>query len=394
MVSRRSVMQGLAGAGLTLGGLAQAQARPLLLALDGAFGHATSTSEEAIRRGMQIAMDEVNRTGGVLGRPLELLIRDNRSVPQRGIENVRALATNPDVMAVVTGKFSPVVQELVPVVHALKLPLLAAWSAADDIVDNGHQPNYVFRLSLRDTWAIQAMLGEARKRKFSRVGMLIPNTGWGRSSLQAAEVHLARHSGLRLVEAHWYNWGDQSLIAKYRALQHKGAQALLLVANESEATILVKEMAGLPVAERLPILAHWGMTGGQFVKMTGNALTQVDLSVVQTYSFIDDTSPTAQRVLAALKEGYGVADARQVEAPVGVAHGYDLVHILALALRQAGRADRSALRAALEALPDYKGLVRHYRPPFSATRHEALGPDNVFLARYAGDGALQRMNGR
>lgn len=369
--------------------------KPVLLALDAAFGHATNTSEEAIKRGMQIAIDEVNKAGGVLGgRPLALVSRDNRSVPLRGVENVRELAANPDVIAVFTGKFSPVVQELVPVVHELKLPLLAPWSAADDIVDNGRQPNFVFRLSLRDTWAIEAMMGEAHKRKLGRIGMLMPNTGWGRSSLKAAEAYAKAHPQTKLVDALWYNWGDKSLIAKYRELLQKGAQTIVLVANEGEGSILVKEIAQLPANERLPILSHWGITGGQFVKLAGEALTKVDLSAVQTYSFIDDKSPVAQRVLAALKDKYGVADARKVEAPVGVAHAYDLVHLLAQAINQAGRADREAVRTALENLKEHKGLVRHYRPPFTASRHEALALDNVFLARYEADGALVRAGKR
>lgn len=368
---------------------------PVLLALDGAFGHATSTSEEAVKRGMSIAIDEINQAGGVLGgRPLALVTRDNRSVPLRGVENVRELAANRDVIAVFTGKFSPVVQELVPVVHELKLPLLAPWSAANDIVDNGHRPNYVFRLSLRDSWAIEAMMAQVQRRKLQRVGMLMPNTGWGRSSLKSAEAFTQAHPSVRLVGALWYNWGDKSLIAKYRELKQQGAQAILMVANEGEGSILVREVAELPAGERLPILCHWGITGGQFVTMAGEALAKVDFAVVQTYSFIGDRSATAQRVLAALKDKYGVSGARTVEAPVGVAHAYDLVHILARAIHKAGRADREAVRNALENLGEYRGLVRHYRPPFTAGRHEALALDNVFLARFDADGALVRAGGR
>lgn len=392
---RRQLVQGLLLAGLLSSLPSWGAGKPVLLLLDGAFSHATSTSEEAVKRGMQVAIDEINKAGGVLGgRPLELVTRDNRSVPSRGVENVRELAANPDVMAVFTGKFSPVVQELLPVVHELKLPLLAPWSAADDIVDNGRKPNFVFRLSLRDTWAMEAMMGEAQKRQQGRVGVLLPNTGWGRSSLKAAEAYAKKHPQIKLVDALWYNWGDKSLIAKYRELAQKGAQTILMVANEGEGSILVKEVAELPAHERLPILSHWGITGGQFVKLSGDALAKVDLSVVQTYTFIDDKSPVAQRVLGALKDKYAVADARTLEAPVGVAHAYDLVHILARAINKAGRADRDAVRTALENLGEYKGLVRTYRPPFTAGRHEALALDNVFLARFGADGVLVRAVGR
>lgn len=362
------------------------------IGLDGEFGHATSTSAQAIQRGAQAAIDEINAAGGVLGgRLLALETRDNRAVPRRAAENLRDLGAQPDLVAVLTGKFSPTVIESVPVAHELKLPLLAAWSAADEIVDNGHNPNYVFRLSLRDSWALEAMIRHATRDGRQRLGLLLPNTAWGRSSRQAAERRLRAQPRTALAGTAWYNWGDQTLLAQYHELRRAGAQALLLVANEVEAAILVREMAALPAAERMPVAAHWGLTGGQFIALAGPALAQVDLAVVQTYSFIGTDDPVARRVLAALRDRHRVADARAVESPVGVAHAYDLVQILARALALAGSTDRSAVRNALERVRDVRGLVRHYAAPFTPARHEALGAEQVFMARYDNSGALLRI---
>lgn len=393
-LARRRLLASLLWGGVT--GLAAAQGpAPVRVAIDAEFGHATSTSAEAIRRGADIAIDEINRAGGVLGgRPLALEIRDNRGVPPRAVQNVRELAARPDVVAVITGKFSPAVIESVPVANQMKLPLLAAWSAADGIVDNGHRPNYVFRLSLRDDWAIDAMLQRARAKGARRIGLMLPNTAWGRSSLDAAERRVARDGKLKLLAPAWYNWGDKSLLPAYQQLRQAGADSLLLVANELEGAILVNEMAALAPAERLPVLGHWGVTGGRFFEAARESLAKVDFAVVQTYSFIGRSDPAARRVLAALRERYGVEDARRVDAPVGVAHAYDLVHLLALAIRQAGSAEREKVRDALEALRNHAGLVRHYAQPFTATRHEALDPSVVFLARYAPDGALVRTDDR
>jgi len=383
----------VAGAGLLLvAPHAPAQPRPVLIGLDAEFGHSTSTSAEAIRRGAQIAIDEINRAGGVLGgRPLALEIRDNRSVPTRAVQNMRELGDLPDVVAVLTGKFSPAVIESVAVAQEKQLPLLAAWSAADEIVDNAHSPNYVFRLSLRDDWALAAMLEQARKRGAKRIGLMLPNTAWGRSSLAATERRIKGLGALKLAAVSWYNWGDKSLLPGYLQIKRAGADALLLVANELEGSVLVNELAQLPPAERLPVVSHWGITGGRFFTMASPALASLDLTVVQTYSFIGARDAAAQRVLAALKQAHGVANARQVESPVGVAHAYDLVHLLARAIAKAGSAERPRVRDALERLGSYRGLVRNYREPFTPARHEALAPANVFMAAYARDGALVRL---
>jgi branched-chain amino acid transport system substrate-binding protein len=370
---------------------ATAQPRPVLIGIDAEFGHLTSTSAEAIRRGAEVAIDEINRAGGVLGgRMLALEIRDNRSVPARSVVNVQELAALPNVVAVIGGKFSPAVSESAKVAQQAGLPLLAAWSAADEIIDARPQPSFVFRLSLRDSWALPAMMRHAQSRGWKRLGLVVPNTSWGRSSVAAAE-RFESQSRVKLVAIEWYNWGDKSLHDPYDRLRRAGADALVLVANETEGAILINEVAALPAAERLPMVSHWGVTGGRFHEATGQNLRALDFSVVQTYSFIGARDPVARRVLARLGERYGVVKPEAVEAPVGVAHAYDLVQILARAIDLAGSTDRAALRDALERVRDVQGLVRHYAQPFTPQRHEALDPSVVFLARYDDAGALQRL---
>ena len=365
---------------------------PVFIGLDAEFSHKTSTSAQAVQQGMQIAIDEINQAGGVLdGRKLELVISDNRSIPAIGVDNLKRMAAIPELVGVFGAKFSPVITEWLPVAQQLELPIFAPWSSADYITDHNYNPSYCFRLSLKDTWAAPALLRFAREeRQARRVGLLLTNLSWGRSN-QLAIRKEAQLQDISIVGEHWFNRGDKSLLNLYRDLREAGAEAIILIANEAEGSTLIKEVARLPGSQRLPIISHWGITGGNFVQLSGSALTQVDLSVIQTYSFIDDPSPTAKRVLAALKARYGVQDARTLQSPVGVAHAYDLTHILARAINKAGSTDRRKIRDALEQLEPYDGLIRRYAPPFSATRHDALPPNQVFMARYTEDGSLIRI---
>jgi branched-chain amino acid transport system substrate-binding protein len=378
-------------AGLSAASATSFSAGNIKIAIDGEFGIPNSTSAQAIRNGAQVAVNEINAAGGVLGRQLEVIERDNRAVPARSLNNLRELAKDPDVVAVMCGRYSPVVVELLPEINRLKLPMLDPWAAADSITDNSYSPNYVFRLSLRDSWALQVMMRHALKSGVRRVGILLPNTEWGRSSLKAAEATAAKDTHQEIVASRWYNWGDPgaTMLEHYQLLRAAGAEALIFVANDREAVILVKELAGLPKEQRLPIVAHWGLTGGQFFEMSGDALKAVELSVVQTYSFLGKSDPVAKRVLTGLKAVTGSDDPRKVVSPVGVAHAYDLVHLLAKAIRQAKSADRQAVRSALENLGPHQGLVRQFDKPFTAQRHDALTINEVFMARFASDGAIE-----
>ena len=363
---------------------------PVLVGLDAEFGLDNSTSAQAIELGMRTAMAEVNAAGGVLGgRMLELVTKDHRSIPARGIRNIRELAAMPDVVAVFGGRFSPVLIEQLPTLTAAKMPFIAVWSSADAIVDNGTDPNYLFRVSLRDSLAMPHMLKSAAQRGLKRVGLLLTSTSWGRSNQAAAERYASGAKGRpAIVQTAWYNWRDTTLMPGYQRLLAAGAEAVVLVANDDEAAILVKEIAALPPSQRRPVISHWGVTGGNFVGQAGPALQQVDFSVIQTFSFFNADPKPLAAFMKTVATVSGVRRIEDIQAPVGVAHAYDGMHLLARAIDKAGSAERPAVRDALEKLGSYRGLVRRYNPPFTRDRHEALGPEQLLMARYRADGVL------
>lgn len=364
-------------------------AGPVLVGLDAEFGLDSSLSAQAVELGLRTALAEINANGGVLsGRQLELMTKDHRSIPARGIRNLTEFAAMPNLVAAFGARFSPVIIEELPAIRELKLPFLAVWSSADPVVENGMQPNYVFRLSLRDSLAMPKMLMAAQQRGYNKIGLLLTNTAWGRSNLAAAEKFVAKVQQPKLVQTTWYNWKDTTFGTQYDKLLANGAQAVLVVGNDDEVALFVREMAARPLAQRLPVFSHWGITGGEFVKQAGSAMHEIDLSVIQTFSFYTADKIVLPQFMKYLAQVSPIRSIDEIRAPVGVAHAYDMAHILARAINLAGSTDRVKVRAALENVREYRGLIKLYKPPFSASRHEALGPDELLLARYRNDGVL------
>jgi len=291
-------------------------------------------------------------------------------------------------VAVFGGRFSPVIIEELPKLKETKLLFMAPWSSADIIVDNGMRPNYIFRLSLRDGLAMPNMLQTATERRLTKVGLLLTNTSWGRSNLAAAKKYIAQAGKPQIVQTAWYNFTEKTLLPQYKSLLQAGAQAIVLVANDDEAATLVREMAALPANQRVPILSHWGVTGGEFVKQAGPALQQVDFSVIQTFSFFNADKKVLDGFMKTAREVAGIEKIEDIKAPVGVAHAYDLTHLLARAIDMAGTTNRPAVRDALEKIRVHKGLIKDYAPPFTPSRHEALGSKELLMARYRADGVL------
>jgi branched-chain amino acid transport system substrate-binding protein len=359
---------------------------PIRIGLTAEFGLPNSTSAQAIEMGIRVALHEINARGGVLGgRPLVLEIKDDRSVPARGIENVREFDKMKDMVAVFGGRFSPVMIELLPIIHDVGMILMDPWASADIITQYDRKPNFVFRLSLKDSFAMPAIVKYAQKRGFNRIGVLLPNTAWGRSNAKAVET---ANPSVKIVRSRWYNWGDTSLLELYEDLFGAGAQAILFVANDREASILMNEISGLPASKQLPILSHWGVTGGQFFEAAKGLPCKTDFSVVQSFSFFRADPKIRDRFMAAAGRLYPIKRFEEINAPVGVGHAYDLTHLLALAIEKAGSTDRAAIRTALEYLGAYQGLVANLNRPFTPENHDALGPESVFMARYREDGVL------
>lgn len=406
MGSRRDFLGALAGLGIGAAMPASASAasasaattapvnrQPVLVGFDAAFRDRTNTADEAIRHGLELAIEEINGAGGVLGgRRFKLMELDNRSLPARGEDNVRTFIDMPELVAYVCGKFSPVVLEQVPLINQYGLPLLCPWAAADAITGNGARPNYAFRLGLMDSWALDVLMADAAARGLGRIGLMVPNNAWGRSCERAARIHAEGHAAVTLLPAEWHDRGGEvRWDAPYQRLLDQGAQAIVLVANESDGAALVNTIAARPAGQRRPVLSHWGISGGRFPELAGAALAQLDLKVVQTFSFEQPRNARARRLAMDASARYQGLAPTAIPSVVGLAHAYDLMHLLALAVAQAGSTDRPAVHAALEHLPAFDGVVRHYARPFTAERHMATAPADLFLSRYTADGRLLRV---
>ena len=125
----------------------------IVIGIDADMSSGAAQAGEAIRRGVALALDEINAEGGLLGRPVECVVRDHRGNPSRGVDNITEFAQMRDVLAVVGGIHTPVALQELDVIHREQMLYLDPWAAGTPVVDNGRNPNFVFRVSVRDEYA-------------------------------------------------------------------------------------------------------------------------------------------------------------------------------------------------------------------------------------------------
>jgi branched-chain amino acid transport system substrate-binding protein len=369
---------------LSLGILTARAADPIKIGHVAALSGQSAQSGEAITRGLKIAIDEINAKGGLLGgRKLELIQRDDESLPPKGVTGVRELITREKVAAVFGGIDSPVGLASVPIINKEKTIYLAVWAAGTGITRNGANPNYAFRVSAVDVLVdVKLLKYAAEKFGAKKAGLILINNPWGESNEKGLTAASSQGKEVAIAGVEKFEVSDVDMTPQLSRLKDKGADSLVLVANAAPGAQVMKSLERM--GWKAPVISHWGISGGRFNELAG--ATAGDAHFVQTYSFFGKLNPAGERVLAALKSKYGVKGPEDIFAPVGIANAYDAMHLLALAIEQAGSSDSDKVREALENLKTpYPGLIKTYNKPFSPENHDALGPEDYIMVRYEGD---------
>jgi branched-chain amino acid transport system substrate-binding protein len=356
------------------------QGKPAVkVALVAATSGGSALSGEAIKRGLTVAIDEINARGGVLGgSKLELVIRDEEGNPSKGVTAARDVIEREKAVAVFGGLHSPVGLAMLPVFHELKVPYVGTWAAATNITRNGRTPNFMFRVSANDD-IVDHFLAKHVVEKLGKKkpGVILENTPWGASNQEGLTKWLGQ-LGAPAVGFEKFNWNDPDMSPQLLRLRNGGADSIVMVANAPEGAQVVKSRA--KIGWEVPTVSHWGISGGRFSELTGELSESVVF--VQTYSFFGKQSDVGERVIAALKAKYAIKGPEDILAPVGTANAYDAMHLVALAIDKAGAADGAKIRDALENLGEYRGLIKSYKRPFTPEEHDALTENDYILVTW------------
>lgn len=342
----------------------------------------------AIKRGVQLAVQEINSRGGVLGKRLHIIARDHKTIPRKGIDNMQFFIDRPDVVAVVGGKHTTVLVEELKMVNRAQMPYLIPWAAGQRVTENDLTDNNIFRISANDSMASEYIAGYALE-KYNKPAILVENTVWGRSNLKNMQIFLSSQ-GISPAAEVIFNRGRSSYTEELAKVVSSGADSLILVSIANEGRIILSDLAS--IGSKLPIISHWGILGGLQDEKTLKMFNEADLSLFQTFLFDRSPRKESKALKQAYMNAYGLKSGDQIRSQHAVAQAYDLVQLLALAVERSGGTDRAAIVKALENLPPYDGVVKRYAPGFTEKRHDALLVEDFFMARFGPNGRIIPVN--
>ncbi len=380
--TRRALLAaGFALAGATLAGQALAQSgEPIKLGLVTALSGQSALAGESITRGMQIAIDEINAKGGLLGgRKLELVRRDDEANPAKGVIAARELIYREKVAVVFGGLDTPVSMAIVPLINQEKVPFMGPWAAGTGITKNGAEANYAFRVSAVDEIVDVGMLAYAQKTfKAAKPGLILVNNPWGESNEKGLKAAMAA-KGVVPAGVEKFEANDVDMVPQLTRLKAAGADTLFMVGNVGPSAQVVKSLERM--GWKVPVVSHWGPAGGRFTELAGPTAKEVHF--VQTYSFFGKQGPVGERVIKAMMAKYpNVKSPADISPAVGVANAYDATHLAALAIQAAGSTQGEAVRQGFYKIEKHEGLIKTYNKPFTPTVHDAVTSDDYVWAQF------------
>ena len=334
---------------------------------------------EAITRGLQVAIDEINAKGGVLKKKLELVRRDDEAAPAKGVIAARELIFKEKVAVLFGGLDTPVSLAIVPLMNQEKLPFMGPWAAGTPITRNGANPNFVFRVSAVDEIVDKAMLQYAQKTfNAKNCGMILVNNPWGESNEKGLTAALAAQ-GMRPAGIEKFEGNDVDVVPQLSRLKAAGADCLFLVGNVGPSAQVVKSLDRM--GWKPPIVSHWGPAGGRFTELAGPSAPSVHF--VQTYSFFGKQTPVGDKVLKALMAKYpDIKGPGDVTPAVGVANAYDAMMLTAMAIEKAGSTNGPAIREGYYRIERYEGLIKTYSKPFTPENHDAVNENDYVWTQF------------
>jgi len=316
-------------------------------------------------RTLEMLVDDINAKGGIIGKKVELLIKDTGSSPEKAVSFAKQLIEEEKVFAIIGPSTSGETMAIKNIAEEGKTILISC--AAAEVIVNP-LAKYVFKVAPKDSDAVIKIFQQMKKMNISKIGVLSSNTGFGRAGKEQIEK-LAPEHGIQILISEVYDKSATDLTAEVTKLKAKGIQAIVNWSIEPAQAIVIKNTRQIGMT--VPIFQSHGFANIQYAKAAGTAAEGVifPASRIIVADVLPDKNPQ-KPVIMAYKKAYEAKYHEDVSTFGG--HTHDALMILARAIREAGY-DPEKVRNSIEHMKNFIGTAGIFN--FSPTDHNGLDID-------------------
>ena len=349
-------------------GLASA-ADTIKIGVSGPFTGGSSSMGVSMRDGVKLAVEEINKAGGVIGRQLQIVERDDEAKNERGVQIAQELINKEKVTATVGFINTGVALASQRFYQEAKIPVMNNVATGSLITHQfDDQPeNYIFRNAAHDSIQAPMIVEEAiTRRKFKKVAILADSTNYGQLGRSDLEKALEL-KGIKPVAVEKFNIKDVDMTAQLLKAKEAGAEVVLTYGIGPELAQIANGMTKL--GWKVPMIGSWTLSMANFIDNAGPGGEGARMP----QTFIQEPNTMKRKAFIDSYLKTFKPKNNRIDSPVSAAQGYDPVYLLAAAIKQAGTTEGPKVREALENLQTkVEGVVTTYDKPFTHDDHEAI----------------------
>ena len=302
----------------------------------------SSVYGDYMRKGVDMALQEINDAGGVLGRPLEFVYEDDKGSSTDAVSVAQKIASDKSIVGVIGHVFSGCTLAAGPIYQNNGIPTIAVASTNPEVATIGE---YVYRINVGDNYQGGALAKLLNEKNVTKAAVIYDNSDYGVGVSNAfAEQYKALNGEIVLNESYLSGADDFSLILTQ--LKQSTAEVIVLCGLDTDAAKIMMQSKTLGI--ELPVYATDGVYTDNFITLAKAAVEGV---YVVCYFHPSDPSESVQNFIKKFNEQYD-GDVNSWSP-----YAYDAVMLMAEAIKKAGSTDGAAIKDAITATTNFQGAT-------------------------------------
>lgn len=318
----------------------------------------------------RMVVDEINKAGGILGRPVQLIVKDTSGSSEKAISFAKQLIEEDNVVAIIGPTTSGESMAIKDICQRSGVPLLSCASA--ETITTPVQ-KYVFKVAPKDNYIAEWIYKTMNQMGITKIGVIAANTGFGNGGKAQLEKYAAKY-GITIAISEVYDANATDLSALLTKVNAAGVQAVVNWSIEPAQAIVAKNMKQLKMKQQL-FQSH-GFANIKYVEAAGEAAEGIIFPCAKLIiaDQLPDSNPQ-KKLLVKYNADYKAAFKEDASTFGG--HAFDAINILKAAIEAAKSAEPDKIAAAIEGIKNFSGAGGIFS--FSPEDHNGLSIDGIAM---------------
>ncbi|MBW4055464.1 MAG: ABC transporter substrate-binding protein [Proteobacteria bacterium] len=324
---------------------------------------------EPERNSAKMVVDEINKSGGIKGHKLELVVYDTSGDATKAVQLATKLIKDDKVVAIIGPSTTGETMAVIPVAERSMIPLISC-SAGSKITDPVKK--WVFKTAQNDSLAVGKIYEYLQKRKLTKVSLLTVSDGFGASGREQLKIQAPRY-GITVVSDDTYGPKDTDMTAQLTKIRGSHAQAIICWGTNPGPALVAKNVRQLGI--KTPLFMSHGVSSKKFIELAGSAAEGIKLPSGKV--IVADMLPASDKQKKSLMAF--VKDYQRhynTEGDHFGGHAWDAVMLIRNAIDN-GAVTAAAIRDHIENTRGFAGIGGTFN--YSAHDHAGLGKDAFVL---------------